>query len=523
MPKYRDKITGQIADFDHEPSEQELNDHFGISGNLTQTNAETDKTAAAPGLGGLIGGLIGGKTPLGKIGAGIGAAAGTGYGDLYNMFAHGVGDTTPASEAQRLATVGGLTTAGEAIIPPVLRGVAAVKNMLPTGTGLGGGALGGWLFGHPGAGVAVGAGLEAAPKVAAGIDWLGTPAGQGAGQAAEQQVLANNGGKNSPRVAALAKDVGRQAREKAGGPLAEVPDYLKQENWGSSLRSAGSKIKDTATSALEGLQGMFGGGATAPPPAPPSPAARGLQLTKTPGDIAERLGVTGRAASTLPDMSRNPEMSWSADVSAAPQRTPKLTQTSPTDPQMPWDEHMARSAPKRTATGGQNWATPEYDPNVSTPPGTVMHGQDESPLAGLKSVSPGTAPVGTHDEGLQRWLESGGTPESYLRAKGAGGTDPNFNQGVGDPLQAGSHPYGKNTVGAAEAPKWLPKTVDEAKGLSLQEQEAWASYKAANPGVTDSMLNSWYTSNKLGANPNEGMDINAMADKLTELLRARKP
>lgn len=518
MPKYRDKVTGQVAVFDHEPTEQELTSHFGMAQNTVPThNDEADKSVAAPGIGGMVGALIGGKTPLGKIGAGVGAAAGTAYGDLYNMFAHGVGDTTPGSEAKRLATVGGLTTAGEAIIPPILRGVGAIKGMLPQGSGLGSATLGGYLFGHPGAGAAVGAGIEMAPKVASAVDWLGTPAGTSAGQAAEQSVIANNGGRNSPRVQALAADIGRNAREEAGGPLAKVPDYLKQENWGNSLRSGASKIKDTASAAYDELAGLFGGGGGASAAIPEVQPPASFRSPKSVGDISERAGVTGQKVSTLPDMSRNPEISWSADVSAAPQRTPQLSQTSPTDPQMPWEEHVSRSNPKRTSPGGQNWSTPAYDPEVATPPGTVMHGQESGPLSGLKSAQPVATPIGVHDEGLQRWIESGGTPESYLRAKGAGagGPGPNFNQGVGP------EGFGPNTVGAAEAPKFLPKTVDEAKGLSLAEQEAWHAYKAANPGVTDGMLNSWYTSHQMGANPNEGMDINAMADKLTELLRRK--
>lgn len=528
MPTYRDKVTGQTASFDHEPSQQELETHFGVQtarpdSGLLAPSAEQDKSMVAPGLGGLVGGIIGGKTPLGKLGAGIGAAAGTGYGDLYNMLAHGVGDTTPSSEAQRLATVGGLTSAAEVALPPILRGVGALKNFLPKGVGSLGPALAGYATGHTGLGVGAGAAIEAAPQVANGIDWLGTPAGTGAGNAARDEALANLPPKMAarPDIQAQAQKVGNAARMKAGGPLAEVPDYLKQENWGATAKNAGGYIKGKANAALEGLQGLFGSGTVPPPPSPPSP---GLQLTKTPGDIAERLGVTGQHVSSQPDISRNPEMKWNADVTAAPQRTPSLTQTSPTDPSMPWEEHASRSNPKRTGTGGQNWSTPPYDPNQATPPGTVRHGQDATAgpaLSGLANATPAPPPVAGpssgHDFFLQRWIEGGGTPETYARAQAAAaakGGGPNFNQG-GD--ASASLPFGPNTVGAAQSK--LPQSVNEAEGMSLAEQNAWEAYKASHPGTTDAHLDDWFTTHGGGANPNEGLDLNAMADKLTSLLR----
>lgn len=511
MPKYKDNVTGQVKEFDHEPSEQELQQSFGLPpgaaspsmGGPKPYDAEAEKSAVAPGLGGMLGAVIGGKTPLGKVGSGIGAAAGTAYGDLYNMISHGVGDTTPTSEAKRLATVGGLTSAAETVLPPFLRGVGKIKEMLPQGSGLLGGGGMGWLFGHPGYGAAAGAAIEAAPKVAAGIDYLGAPAGTGAGKAAEDSFLAGVPPKfaNNPQMQAQATKAGDAARVKAAGPMGEVPDYLKQENWGDSLRSAGGYVKNKANAAIEGLQGMFGSVPSTPPPtAPASPLTR----TKSVGDIAERAGVTGQPVSSLPDASRNPNLKWNAEVSAVPQRTPQLSQTSPTDPTMPWDEHMARSAPKRTSTGGSSFA--EVTDAAGNPYPKGWAPQDRASSAAMQGLTESAPSVGTHDEGLQRWVEGGGTPESYARTKALNAPDT-------------SHGFGPNTVGAAEKAKFLPKTVDEAKGMSLAEQEAWEGYKRANPGVTDGMLNSWYTNQQMGADPNEGLDIDSMVQKLTDLLK----
>lgn len=530
MPKFRDEVTGKIEDFDHEPSQQELAQRFGVASTLAGPSlggpkpydAEAEKSMAAPSLGGMLGGLIGGKTPLGKIGAGIGAAAGTAYGDLYNMFAHGVGDTTPSSEAQRLATVGGLTSAAEVALPPILRGVGALKNFLPKGFGGLAAPAAGYALGHPGYGMAAGATMEAAPQVAAGIDWLGTPAGTSAGNTARAAALEGlpPAAAARPQIQAEATAQGNAARAKAGGPLAEVPDYLQQQNWGSSLRSAGNSIKNTATSALEGLQGMFGGGTVAPPQAPPSPMTamqpdNVARVPKSMSDISERLGVTGQPVSSQANISRNPNMRWNADVTAAPQRTPQLTQTSPTDPKSDWQDHTSRSAPKRTATGGQSFQSAE----VGTHP-DVFKATEQGPLSGLKAATP-EMPVGVHDDGLERWVAAGGSPESYARATAAlkSGGDPNFNQGAGDPMLAGSHPYGPNTVGAAQA-KLPPKfnTVDEAEGMSLLDQGAFDSYKRNNPGAD---IDQWFRQHGQTEDTNAGLDIPSMIDKLTALLKPR--
>lgn len=552
MPKYRDKITGQVADFDHEPSEQELTQHFGAPPAPAPTASNTPAppphsltetlatNVGAPTAGFMAGGAVGGKP-----GAVLGATMGTGLGDIYNNIkdygqnpfgpvssdTSQLGPNAPPSmydEVKRLLGAAAGAGAGAYVLPAVtakLPGPISLKN-------IGLGALGGGMMGHElgygKAGAIIGGaagGYNALSGLLRGAgnlsEALTTPrigplaATEAPGfNPAEAASLTKQG--YSPELQAKIAARGTSPGAKPNAPQSQEPGLFDRAMGG--LKDAANSVGDFASNLFSGPE--------APPPAPKSPLVR----TKTPGDIAERLGVTGQPVSSLPDMSRNPEMSWSADVSAAPQRTPQLSQTSPTDPQMPWEEHVSRSNPKRTATGGQNWSTPAYDPEVATPPGTVMHGQDTGPLSGLKGAQPGATPVGTHDEGLQRWIESGGTPESYLRAKGAGAppVDPNFSQfGTGadgsEFGRKGPAPFGPNTVGAAEAPKFLPQTVDEAKGLSLAEQEAWASYKAANPGVTDGTLNSWYTSHQLGGNPNEGLDVNAMADKLTELLRARKP
>lgn len=530
MPKYKDNLTGQIQEFDHEPTEQELEQKFGLprgagSPSMGGPRPDDGGSGVAPGLGGLIGGVIGGKTPLGKIGAGIGAAAGTAYGDLYNMFTHGVGDTTPSSEAARLATVAGLTTAGEHVLPPLLRGVGALKNILPKGLGGLGAPAVGYALGHPAAGVGVGAAIEAAPQVAKGIDWLGTPAGTSAGNAAREEFLkgfppqyAKNSGVQSQANAA-----GESARKQAAGPMGDVPDYLKQENWGATAKRAGGYVKDKASAAIEGLSNMFGS-TPKPPVAPPSPRPSSVEV---PYKISEdmlpdynhvKAPSGGQEGMVYPNLTREPNLKYGANVSAAPYRTPDITQTHPMDPAMPWDEHMARSAPRRTSTGGSTFKTAEVgihpdvykateqgplsglkaagDPNLNGGEGDPMlAGSARSPrTTGPTSISP------VKDEGLQRWLEGGGTVEGWKQ----------------------HHSYGPNTVGAAEAKQWLPQTIDEAEGMSLPEQDAWESFKRSNPGTSDSLLNSWYTSNKMGADPHANLDVGAKVDKLLSLLNPRK-
>lgn len=524
MPKYKDNLSGKIEEFDHEPSQQELAERFGVShvlagpslGGPKPYNAEEEKSAIAPGIGGMIGGVIGGKTPLGKVGAGIGAAAGTAYGDLYNMITHGVGDTTPSSEARRLATVGGLTTAAETILPPALRGIGRIKDMLPQGSGLlGAGGLG-WLFGHPGVGAGVGAAIEAAPKVAAGIDALGTPAGTSAGNAAKQDFLkgfpaqyANNSG-----VQQQAESIGEAARKKAAGPMGEVPDYLKQENWGDTAKRAGNYVKDKASAALEGLQGMFGS-TPKPPTAPPSPRMSGG--TEIPYRISEdmlpdynhvKAPSGGQEGMVYPNLTREPNLKYGADVSAAPFRTPDITQTHPMDPAMPWEEHAARSAPRRTGTaggtfGGVEVSTPlkglqAADPNLNGGVGDPMlAGSAPSPrTTGPTSISP------VKDVGLQRFLEAGGTVEDWTRLKN-------------------DHPFGPNTVGAAQAPQHLPMSVDEAEGMSLPELDQWEAFKRKT-GASDAHLDDWFVANQKGADPHAGLDVNAKVDKLLSLLNPRK-
>lgn len=563
MPLYRDKHTGKVVNFDHEPTEQELDAKFGnapqpmaapqVPAQAPQAAAPQAAPQADPGesyghlarrLGLPIGGFIAGGALGGPMGAIAGATAGSAANDIYNA---SQGERPPntlsrmvTGDQEPVPTFGGvlrdtgegaLETAAGAYLTPLLSklpGPPAIKTML--GGGIGGAGLGS-LFGHTQLGALVGSGFGAYGALApiargAGnlAEFLTTPRLGGAAEAAASEA----GGMNprlveSMRAAGIdpaspeaqkyfapqripAKTLG--SPKPGAAPQASGPGLMDRALGG--LRSAGSSLADMAGKGVDAIKGgaqsldNYMTGAEPPPPSPRSP----LALTKTPGDIAERLGVTGQPAYAQPDMSRNPEMSWSADVSAAPQRTPQLSQTSPTDPQMPWEEHTSRSAPRRSSTGGQSFGSVEVS----------------SPLQGLKGAVPevaptGPTPIGVHDEGLQRFIEGGGTPEAWLRlggGKGAGGTDPNFSQRVGP------EGFGPNTVGAAEKAKFLPQTVDEAKGLSLAEQEAWAKYKASNPGVTDGMLNSWYTSHQLGANPNEGMDVNAMADKLTELLRNRK-
>lgn len=149
----------------------------------------------------------------------------------------------------------------------------------------------------------------------------------------------------------------------------------------------------------------------------------------------------------------------------------------------------------------------KYGADVSTAGDWHAHVAPQA-LKGLEGASTAPAPAPQTPRGLDRWVGSGGDASKWQALQ---------EEGLGAP-----HGFGPNTVGAAEKPQWLPKTVDEAKGLSLLEQEAWEGYKRANPGVTDSMLNSWYTQNQMGADPNAHLDLAGKVDKLRFLLHLPK-
>lgn len=90
-------------------------------------------------------------------------------------------------------------------------------------------------------------------------------------------------------------------------------------------------------------------------------------------------------------------------------------------------------------------------------------------------------------------------------------------------MPAATHPYGPNTVGAAEAQptigsSYMPRSVDEGEGLTLPEQDAWSQHKAANPNAN---LDEWYRSIGGGADPNAGKTVPGAVDDLMSLLGKR--
>lgn len=216
------------------------------------------------------------------------------------------------------------------------------------------------------------------------------------------------------------------------------------------------------------------------PPVPPVAGARQvpMNLDSLSNEAAERIPIVNQAElpniggkTIMPNLSQTPSLKYGADVSTAGD----------------WHSQPTVGAAEQNI---------RFNPQT----GQSFAGDSAAgPLSGLKAAAP-------ESEGLTKWIESGGTPDKWkaLQADGAPDT---------------SHGFGPNTVGAAEKAKFLPKTVDEAKGMSLAEQEAWEGYKRANPGVTDGMLNSWYTNQQMGADPNEGLDIDSMVQKLTDLLK----
>lgn len=343
------------------------------------TTEEVTKRAILPFLGGMLGGKVGGP-----IGSGIGAAGGQSLGDLYDMLMSATGHPghgeipTPGGEAARLASIAGLTTAGEKFIPPVLRAVGSVmpKN---AGWGIGGSALLGQFLGHPGYGAAIGAAAEAAPKVANGIEWMGSRAGSKAGADAAASLSETM----SPRM--VSSPTGRQAIEKAraaaqqqaGGPFAEAEANMKQ--WPGKVMDAGTTaghyIADTATSALKGLKGMASSGAEQWRQWM-NPVEQATPLN-APADVAETLYRTRTSTpSVRPDLSRTPSRGWGADVnttgewhSPTPSATPPPS-TPPTPPIDPFDASGTVGAAKLKGTNltrepQQNFIPREYPTGTS--------------------------------------------------------------------------------------------------------------------------------------------------------------
>lgn len=232
---------------------------------------------ALPTAGAIIGGKVGGP-----IGSGLGAAAGTAYGDIYNMLMSATGHQgygtvpTPTDEAKKLAEVAGLTAAGEKVLPPVLKGVGKIRELLPYHGGMiGGGGLG-WLLGHPFLGAGVGGLMDAAPTVGKGIEWLGTPAGAKEAEEAAR-LMTEELPKNFVGTAGgqkLVKAAADQARETAAkGFMVPEDSALRPQNWGTipgKVKSAAGNVHENLM-ALGRMLGVEEPEAVAPKVAAPPP------------------------------------------------------------------------------------------------------------------------------------------------------------------------------------------------------------------------------------------------------------
>lgn len=152
------------------------------------------------------------------------------------------------------------------------------------------------------------------------------------------------------------------------------------------------------------------------------------------------------------------------DMAAGMQPTPgppsNLIKGSPTQPDLDWTEYANTTQPRRVSSKGGTFS-------MSTTP--------EEAIKGLKG---GYAP-----------------PDTALDLSGRG-------------------PKGQ----PPKRSPFTPRTVDDAEGLSLDQQAQWERFKQDNPGTTDAMLNSWLT-NQGNMEPNVGLDLKGMIDKLTSLIR----
>lgn len=441
--RFRDKVTGQVLEFDHEPTQDELDQRAGPA--PAPQAPIPHQGSAGPGLGeqaitgvGLpaVGAIIGGKTPLGPIGSGIGAATGQAFGDIYNMLQSASGKPgygeipTMGGEASRLAETAGLTALGEKVIPPILRGIG---NIIPrTGMGFAGGTGLGYLLGHPGAGAALGTAAEMTPKLANGVEWLGTPAGAKAGAQASTDFLSQMGSNRSPGILKTADKIGNQVRQQEGGALAQVPEYLQQQNWGKSLGKAGDYLADKGNQALGGLKKIGNSiddtvmdwlRPTPPEVAPPSSSFP---------DVLENIQRNATSGPSLrPDLSKTPTRKWSADLEIDPRIKPQSA-VAPDD--------LFNQFQKSQSKGPQPFE---------------MDGVKYAPDASGSHVAQG-------------------------------------------PATASEIKFGPNTVGAAQKPgsrlsHVRPPTeplIDQMEGLSAKQQGAWELHKSQT-GASDAGINDW--------------------------------
>ncbi len=374
MPKYRNKATGEVREFPTPQTEAQLDAAFGATPPSTQGRGLGEMAAeefAAP----TVGAMIGGKTPLGPVGAGIGAAAGQGYGDIARMLgASGMDESTKAltdpllhpiqfahnwaarntgidparsdipssmDEAQRLGMTGGSTMLGAKYLPKVLKLIPSLK-----GAGLAESVIAGAL-GSPKY-AALGAVLEGAHPLGEGLESLVTPQGAAEGQAAAQasrdfQVARNAEvpapSRTSPtEVSTLANAAGRAAREKVGQhsmfDLATVPDYLQHplDSAISGAKNAGNAVSGAVSDTYGAIKNAIGKGWSAlddymqPPPGtigggplpepPPAPHLSGYEYNAANPQL--RPDQLFSAATNVQDLSSTPfpveNMSPESDV-----------------------------------------------------------------------------------------------------------------------------------------------------------------------------------------------------------------
>lgn len=267
---------------------------------------------------------------------------------------------------------------------------------------------------------------------------------------------------------------------RAPAPPPGVVPSLPSGDWAAAERPWAGNVSPKGGSSGGG--GIAAPGASSPPrptlSKPVAPYTQGPEVMPNlikGGELATPV-PPGYVPGARPDLSRTPSMSHAAEVVEPPAdwHGSNLSQSSPTDPDLDWQEYLGRTNPRRASTSG-------YDYSASTP----ATRRQELGLGELKNLDP--APP----------------------------ADPDF---------------GPNTVGAAQrkgsklpsgriGSSSLPQSVEEGKGLTLQEQEGWERYKMDNPGVTDAQLDAWYRFTGGGADPNAGKTIPAAINELLNLTK----
>lgn len=455
----------------------------------------------APAAGFAIGGLAGGPP-----GAMLGATAGKAYGDLYNMFTGGdVPD--PSQEAVDLAkeaVSAGVFAKGA----PLLKHLPGGPTLAGVGLGAAGGAGAGYELGHPGLGTGLGALLGGYKMLAPALRGVGRateflttplasaieqPSAGGAGgvsgaiTAAERTSLAKQG--YTPElIAKIEQQLGQQTRGPVPNKLGPKPKFQGASKPGTGFRVPSDMVPGAqqATTWSDPTEAAYEAAKTGRPHADVIAERQAYeqraqrpqrQSTEIPFRIAEedlpdyRSIDLNRSYSrpTLPDLSNDADTRWNAAVETpagvqyhpepqTPQWPSNLEQTTPE--QSPWTELAQQLKPKRSAPGNYRVETPGGTPN---------------------------APVTRPDPGLVREQVGGGPPD--------------IAEDRGIPT---------------------PRTVNDAKGLTLREQEAWNRFKQNNPGTTDDTLNSWYSTHGGGEYPPEGQPVEGLVNQLLNMLKGKR-